>query len=158
MVALNLTRRATLIAAAGATALLASTRSWGQSNEPSDAPTVRVGVVKVTGVTPIYTAIKLGYFRDEGLNVETTVIRSGTEAQSAVAAGQLEFIPLNIASFIYGLHEGFDFKVAADSFRAPITPPGTAAHGNNPGPRSGSEVGTGINHYGVFDPEELPGP
>lgn len=124
---IRISRRAAMAGAAGAAFLGASGLTRAQSTDRSDAEVVRVGVVKIGGVADIHTAQKLGYFRDEGLNVETVVVRSGAEAQAAVVAGRMEFLPLNCVSFIFGLHEGFGFKAAADGFRAPMNPPGTSA-------------------------------
>lgn len=88
---------------------------------------VRIGAVPISGHLDVYTADKLGFFKDEGLDVEIVQVRSGAEAQAAVIAGDLHFIGVNGISMIFGLHEGFEFVVAADGFRAPETAPGTSA-------------------------------
>lgn len=93
----------------------------------SEADVVRVGAVPVSGQTDIHVAKSLGFFDEEGLNVEIVKVRSGAEAQAAVVSGNLEFIGVNAVSMILGLHEGFDFVAAADGFRAPRKEPGTAA-------------------------------
>jgi NitT/TauT family transport system substrate-binding protein len=123
----QISRRAALAGLAGACTLGLQRGAFAQSGDKSDAEVVRVGVVKVAGVSDIFTAQKLGYFKDEGVNVQTTVIRSGAEGQAAVVSGQMEFLPLNSASMILGLHQNFGFKAAADGFRAPERAPGTSA-------------------------------
>jgi NitT/TauT family transport system substrate-binding protein len=123
----QISRRAALAGLAGTCALGLQRNAFAQTGDTSDAEVVRVGVVKVAGVSDIFTAQKLGYFKDEGVNVQTTVIRSGAEGQAAVVSGQMEFLPLNSASMILGLHQNFGFKAAADGFRAPERAPGTSA-------------------------------
>jgi NitT/TauT family transport system substrate-binding protein len=123
----QISRRAVLAGLAGTCALGVQPGAFAQTGDTSDAEVVRVGVVKVAGVSDIFTAQKLGYFKDEGVNVQTTVIRSGAEGQAAVVSGQMEFLPLNSASMILGLHQNFGFKAAADGFRAPERAPGTSA-------------------------------
>ena len=89
--------------------------------------TIRIGAVPISGHLDVYTADALGFFEDEGVDVEIVQVRSGAEAQAAVIAGDLHFIGVNGISMIFGLHEGFEFVVAADGFRAPSEPPGTSA-------------------------------
>lgn len=112
------------------------------------SPTIRVGAVPVAGQTDVHTAQTLGFFEEEGVSVEIVTVRSGAEAQAAVISGNLEFIGVNAVSMIFGLHEGFDFIVAADGFRAPSTPPGTSAimvradgQINTPGDLAGKRLG-----------------
>ena len=124
---MNISRRGVVAGLAGATALGWNGLALGQAQPKSDAEVVRVGVVKVAGVTDVFAAQKLGFFKDAGVNVETTVSRSGAEGQAAVVAGQMEFLPLNSVSMILGLHQNFGFKAAADGFRSPKTAPGTSA-------------------------------
>ncbi|MEQ9815457.1 MAG: ABC transporter substrate-binding protein [Azospirillaceae bacterium] len=92
-----------------------------------DGIPVRIGAVPISGHLDVYTAETLGYFDEEGLDVEIVQVRSGAEAQAAVIAGDLNFIGVNGISMIFGLHEGFEFVVGADGFRAPNEPPGTSA-------------------------------
>lgn len=121
-----LLRRA-CVAAFAVAASAALSLAGAAAQQKSDASVIRVGVVKVAGHVDVFAAEKLGYFKAEGINVEKVFIRSGAEAQAAVAAGQLEFVGLNTISFILGLHEGFGFFAPVDGFRAPEKDPGTAA-------------------------------
>lgn len=103
--------------------------AWGLAPSPgqaSEGDVVRVGAVPVSGQTDIHVAKSLGFFEEEGVNVEIVKVRSGAEAQAAVVSGNLEVIGVNAISMILGLHEGFGFMAMADGFRAPTEDPGTS--------------------------------
>lgn len=51
---------------------------------------VRVGYLRLLSATPLYTAIREGYFAEEGVNVQLRVIKSGPEGNEALAAGNLD--------------------------------------------------------------------
>lgn len=51
---------------------------------------VRVGYLRLLSGSPLYTAVREGYFKDEGLDVQLRVINSGPEGNEALAAGNLD--------------------------------------------------------------------
>ncbi len=66
----------------------------GSGSPPStSAPqkaTVRVGYLRLLSATPLYTALREGYFERENLNVQARVIKSGPEGNEALAAGNID--------------------------------------------------------------------
>lgn len=59
-------------------------------NTPQNLPVVRVGYLRLLSGIPLYTAIREGYFRDEGIDVDLRVIKSGPEGNEALAAGNID--------------------------------------------------------------------
>lgn len=68
--------------------LLAS--CYSSRPEQSGRPVVRVGYLRLLSGTPLYTALREGYFEAEGLDVQMRVIKSGPEGNEALAAGNID--------------------------------------------------------------------
>ncbi len=52
---------------------------------------IRIGVIKITGITVIYAAQKLGYFAEQGLDATLTPATNGEVLLNALGAGDLDF-------------------------------------------------------------------
>ncbi len=52
---------------------------------------IRIGVIKITGITVIYAAQKLGYFAQQGLDATLTPATNGEVLLNALGAGDLDF-------------------------------------------------------------------
>jgi NitT/TauT family transport system substrate-binding protein len=82
--------------AAGATSGSAATSAGGAAPaRPTDAPlnpaaTVRVGVVGATGESGLYVADELGYFRQQGINIEWAQFQAGQQMIPLLGSGQLD--------------------------------------------------------------------
>jgi NitT/TauT family transport system substrate-binding protein len=95
-----------LVAACGST----EASSSGGENE-TGATELRIGTLKIAALTNLYAADKLGYFADQGINVEFTQMGGGAELLPAVSAGKID-IALSIpSSAIQAREGGFNFKM-----------------------------------------------
>jgi len=93
-------------------ALVAGTASGGRAQE---LQTVRVGVISSMSMAPFYIADRLGYFKDEGLNVQFAGFDSVTNMVAPLGVGQLDVGGGALAAGIYNaVARGIDVKVVAD--------------------------------------------
>lgn len=82
----------------------------------ASAEKIRLGLQKFLSYATTYIALDKGYFKEVGLDVETTMIRGGgTAAFNQVLAGQLDIANGAItASMVNAIIKGAKFKVIAD--------------------------------------------
>lgn len=93
-------------------ALVATNASGVRSQE---LQTVKVGVISSMSMAPFYIADRLGYFKDEGLNVQFTQFDSVTNMVAPLGVGQLDVGGGALAAGIYNaVARGIDVKVVAD--------------------------------------------
>ncbi len=96
----------------------------GPGPETSD---LKIGVIKIAGVTPIFAAQKLGYFKDEGLNVTLETSSGGAASLPLVSQGELQITNAPAVSVILGREKGFDFSILPPSLDAEPQAPGQTA-------------------------------
>jgi NitT/TauT family transport system substrate-binding protein len=93
-------------------ALVASGTNAGRAQE---LQTVRVGVISSLSMAPFYIADRLGYFKEEGLNVQFVPFDSVTNMVAPLGVGQLDVGGGALAAGIYNaVARGIDVKVVAD--------------------------------------------
>ncbi|WP_051821497.1 ABC transporter substrate-binding protein [Streptomyces sp. SCSIO 75703] len=86
-----------LTALAGAAALTLTAAACGSSPAGGDAKRadgrtkVRIAVIPTVTKAPMYLGIEKGFFAEEGLDVEPTVVQDGAAVTAAVVSGQAEF-------------------------------------------------------------------
>src|SRR5258708_7263948 len=90
-------------AAIGASAL--GTRMQAQS-----LTKIRVGTIPIVDSAPLMIGIAKGFFRDEGLEVDTTPAPGGAALLPSLAAGQFNFAFANTTSALLAIGEGLEFK------------------------------------------------
>jgi NitT/TauT family transport system substrate-binding protein len=75
---------------------------------------VRVGYIPVLIYSPLFVAIEKGYFREQGLEVETTPFASGADILTQTAAGNLDvgLGGLGAAAF-NAIRRGLDLRIVA---------------------------------------------
>lgn len=74
---------------------------------------LKVGTLFIAGGVGIYAANKLGYFREEGLDVEIKNLGGGAEVVPLVISGQLDFGMGNHVSLILALAQGYDLVMVS---------------------------------------------
>ena len=52
---------------------------------------VKVGVLPISNVAPLYVGMKQGFFKEEGLEIEPVPAQSGNEIVTAMVSGDLQF-------------------------------------------------------------------
>src|SRR5690349_5831997 len=84
-----------LLTAAAGCGMLGGSGS-GSSDKPSGAAgapekaKIKVGVLPVVDVAPLYDAIEKGYFKEQGLDVDAVVLSSGPQAVQQIISGDLD--------------------------------------------------------------------
>ncbi|WP_173138736.1 ABC transporter substrate-binding protein [Kibdelosporangium persicum] len=79
---------------------------------------VRLGVVPIIDIAPVHIAIKKGYFRDEGVEVELKSIQGGAAGIPGLVNGELDVTFGNWVSFLAAQAKGVaDLKLVADAYR-----------------------------------------
>jgi NitT/TauT family transport system substrate-binding protein len=91
---------------------------------------IRLGIIPIVDVAPVHIAIKKGYFRDEGVEVELKAIQGGAAGIPGLVNGELDVTFGNWVSFLAAQAKGAaDLKFVADGYRAKpdmflvLTPP-----------------------------------
>lgn len=115
---------------------------------------LRIGVLPIIDVAPIYLAIERGFFADEGLTVTPEIVQGGAAAIPALAAGDLDVAYGNWVSFLLANQEGIELRaIAAGVASAPgftelLALPDRGLEGN-PSALAGSRVAVNtLNNIG----------
>ena len=89
------------------------------SNGPVERAKIRVGLLPVVDVATLYMAMQKGNFQQEGVEIEPVVLKSSTEALSALIGGDIDIsfssYPAAIAAQTKGVA---DLKFVADAYQA----------------------------------------
>lgn len=116
-----MTRRLFAVAAAG---LLIVTGLFGGARaQTPEVENVRVGLIGIADNIPVYIADRLGYFKQEGLSVTTTVFPGGAAAQPALFAGKIDILHTNLVSLLLAKAQGFDLIMISSNSVAHAEPP-----------------------------------
>lgn len=79
-----------------------------------DLTTIKVGYVPITVVAPIYVAKELGYFAEEGLDVQLEAFPGGSDLVILTASGQLDASFAGAGPPLYnGVAQGLPVKIIA---------------------------------------------
>jgi NitT/TauT family transport system substrate-binding protein len=96
---------------------------------PASAQTLtrlRVSTIPIIDTAPLAAAQAQGYFREQGLEVDTTPTVGGATGLPALAAGQIQIGYSNVASIVQGAHQGLGFQIIAAGSASGDGPPNTA--------------------------------
>jgi NitT/TauT family transport system substrate-binding protein len=96
------------------------------SAEAQQLTKVRVSTIPIIDTAPLAAAIAQGYFKTEGLDVDTTPTVGGAVGLPALAAGQIQIGYSNIVSIVLGSYEGLEFQMIAAGSASGDAPPNTA--------------------------------
>ncbi|MEV1022915.1 ABC transporter substrate-binding protein [Streptomyces sp. NPDC050264] len=90
-----------------AVALLAATAACGSGTDDSKSPTnsagtttVKLGVIPILDVAPVYLGQKQGFYEKQGLKLELTTAQGGAAIVPAVVSGQFQFGFSNVMSLM----------------------------------------------------------
>jgi len=81
-----------------------------------------VAIQPSVDAAPYWMAQKLGFFRDEGLDVKTTLAENPNISRSKVISGEADLAELTYPPFVIAVKKGEDLRIVAD---------GTAANPNS---------------------------
>ncbi len=80
---------------------------------------IRVGVLPVVDVAPLYRAIDQGYFRQQGLEVEPVSVQSGPKAVEGIIGGDLDIAFTSYPGAFAAQAKGAaNLKIVADAYAA----------------------------------------
>ncbi|WP_217207900.1 ABC transporter substrate-binding protein [Streptomyces sp. AC550_RSS872] len=105
---------------AGALLLVATAcgSSDGGSSDPGASSggitTVRVGLIPIVDVAPLYLGQKQGIFEKQGLKLEFTTAQGGAAIVPGVASGQFQFGFSNVTSLMVAQSNGVPVKAVAN--------------------------------------------
>jgi len=74
---------------------------------------IRVSIIPVYDVAPLYAAIVKGYFRDVGLDVDTAPTAGGAAGIPGLIGGSVDIAYGNVVSALLAVKQGLDLKVIA---------------------------------------------
>ncbi len=110
---------AVLVAALAACDQGESSAGGGGAHPSVEKTRIRVGVLPVVDVGPYYLAVDKGYFKDEGLDVETVVTASGKASIDGLVSGELDISQGSYpAAFLAQSKKVADFKIVAEALAA----------------------------------------
>jgi NitT/TauT family transport system substrate-binding protein len=118
-------RRLPALALATAAVLLAGAcGSGGSGGEPSSSgpAKVKVGVIPIVDVAPIYLGIKQGFFSAEGLEITLETAQGGAAIVPGIVSGQYQFGFSNTTSLLLASSQGLPLKVVASGVASTGTP------------------------------------
>jgi NitT/TauT family transport system substrate-binding protein len=84
---------------------------------------LRVAILPIANLTPIYISKKNGYFQNEGLDVDLTVAQGGAELLPSLVAGKLQIGYSAWVPAILARAQGYDLMMLAGHANAPASPP-----------------------------------
>ncbi|PXY22309.1 ABC transporter substrate-binding protein [Prauserella muralis] len=123
----------TLLALAATTLLAAAAACGGGGGDGGDdggsgPTTVRVGVIPIADVAPLYLGREQGFFADEGLRVEPQEFAGGAEILPAVQSGDLQFGFSNTTSLLIAGSRGLPVRMIAQGVQEAATEDDSWSH------------------------------
>ncbi|MEU7873941.1 ABC transporter substrate-binding protein [Dactylosporangium sp. NPDC049140] len=109
-------RRRSVLAVSAVAALLAGCGDGGAGTAPTSSggvTKVKVGVISIVDVAPIYLGVKQGFFTAEGLDLTLETAQGGAAIVPAVVSGQYQFGFSNTTSLLLANSQGLPLKVVA---------------------------------------------
>jgi NitT/TauT family transport system substrate-binding protein len=89
--------------------------SGGSDGKAGQLTKVKVGVLPISNVAPLYVGMKQGFFKQEGLEVEPAPAQSGNEIVTAMVSGDMQFGFLGFVPMMVAVSKGLPLKVVASS-------------------------------------------
>ncbi|MFE1462031.1 MULTISPECIES: ABC transporter substrate-binding protein [Streptomyces] len=101
--------------------LLVATACGSSGDEPSKGggssggvTTVKIGLIPIVDVAPLYLGQKKGFFKEQGLELEFTTAQGGAAIVPGVASGQFQFGFSNVTSLMVAQSNGVPVKAVAN--------------------------------------------
>lgn len=92
--------------------------SSGVSADESGLSTVKIGVMPIAALAPLYLGVEKGVFERHGLKLEPRVSQSGAAIVPAVVSGQQHFGFANPVTLMMGREKGLPLKIVAQASQA----------------------------------------
>jgi NitT/TauT family transport system substrate-binding protein len=88
----------------------ADTNGGGGAGQPA---TIKVGVIPIADVAPLYLGIERGFFKEEQLTVEPQVAEGGAAIATSVVSGEYDFGFSNVVSLITARSKNVPLKIVS---------------------------------------------
>lgn len=86
---------------------------------PIEKAKIKVGLLPVVDVAPLYQAIEKGYFKEQGLDVVPEVVASGPKAVEGMIGGDLDIAFTSYpGAFVAQAKKAASLKIVADAYAA----------------------------------------
>ena len=72
----------------------------GTSDASEESGVLKVGVIPIADVAPLYVGIEQGFFEDEGLTIEPQIAEGGAAIATSVLSGDFQFGFSNVVSLV----------------------------------------------------------
>lgn len=139
-------RRLAAVAACLALALAACGGDDDSGGAAQEGPTtVKVGVLPISALAPLYLGIEKGFFADERLRIEPQVAQAGSALVPSVLSGEAQFAFGNVVSVLIAGDKGLPIRIIAQGAQA------------GPGPSSRYEAVITSKRSGIRKPADLAG-
>ena len=104
----------TLIGCIGALVLAACGGGGGTGSSEAGKPaTLKVGVIPIADVAPLYVGIEQGFFKDEGLTIEPQIAEGGAAIATSVLSGDYQFGFSNVVSLVTARSKKLPLRIVA---------------------------------------------
>lgn len=88
------------------------------SSSGGQLTTVKIGVLPISALAPVYLGIQQGIFQKHGLKLEPQVAQSGAAIVPAVVSGQQQFGFANVVSLMIAHDKGLPVRIVAQGSQA----------------------------------------
>lgn len=107
-------RRLRVIGAVAGAALLLAAACGGETSDGDGPVRVKLGLLPIADVAPIWYGIDKGYFAQENLEVETIPAQGGAAIVPSVVSGEYQFGFSNIVSLLLARDKGAQLKIVTN--------------------------------------------
>jgi NitT/TauT family transport system substrate-binding protein len=87
---------------------------------------LKVSIIPIVDVAPLFAAAEQGYFAAEGLEVDPTPVVGGAAGIPGAIAGAYDIVYTNVVSTLQARRQGLDIRVLFSGSAAGSSPPDTA--------------------------------
>jgi NitT/TauT family transport system substrate-binding protein len=89
--------------------------SAGGGSGEAESARVKVGILPISNVAPLFLGMQEGFFRDEGIEVEPVPAQSGNEIVTAMVSGDLQFAFLGYVPAMSARSKNLPLKLVANA-------------------------------------------
>lgn len=107
-----------LLAACSGSSDNGSTPAAGTGGQTGSLTDVKVGVIPIVDVAPIYLGVEKGIFAKHGLNVTPELAQGGAAIVPAVVSGEYQFGFSNVTSLLLASSQNLPLKIVAPGNRS----------------------------------------
>lgn len=75
--------------------------------------TLKVSIIPISDVAPLFAAVKQGYFREQGLEIDTAPTTGGAVGIPGLLAGAYDIVFTNVVSTVQARAQGLPIKIIA---------------------------------------------